>query len=290
MAAFVRERAVIAAAVSEPDQDLTRPSTTARFDGQDWVINGRKIFSSMAPAATHFSVSVNYTDDRGQERYAYAFVRRDTPGVTVHDDWDALGMRASGSVSVSFAGVKLPGRGPGKGSIAGRVTGEHLEQILPSGPSHMAASVGVAEAAHRAGVEAFQSKYARVGEKAFRPTLQHFAAENVVELAAIRGVFDRSLRLIDGYIAEHPTRFGTLEETHAVFSEAQAAKAFVNQAVLRIVDRAMAIAGGMAYSNNHVLSRLYRDARAGAFMHPLGANAAYEYLGSVALGIEPQNL
>jgi hypothetical protein len=41
--------------------------------------------------------------------------------------------------------------------------------------------------------------------------------------------------------------------------------------------------------NGHPLSRLYRDARAGAFMHPLGANVAYEYIGAVALGENPRS-
>ena len=102
MQEIVRSKAIVAAAVSEPDQDLLRPKTTAACDGDGWVLTGRKIISSMAPAATHFAVSVDYVDRHDQERNAYAIVPRDTPGLTVHDDWDALGMRASGSVSVTF--------------------------------------------------------------------------------------------------------------------------------------------------------------------------------------------
>ena len=54
----------------------------------------------------------------------------------------------------------------------------------------------------------------------------------------------------------------------------------------RIVDRALALSGGAGYLNAHPLSRAYRDVRAGAFMHPLGANRAYDLLGDVALGRE----
>ena len=63
----------------------------------------------MSPAADVFYTAVTYTDDTGRERYGYAMVPRKTPGVVVHDDWDALGMRASGSHSVSFEDVQLPG-------------------------------------------------------------------------------------------------------------------------------------------------------------------------------------
>ena len=73
----------------------------------------------------------------------------------------------------------------------------------------------------------------------------------------------------------------------AVFAEVQAAKTFINEAAVRVVDRALALSGGAGYMASHPLSRAYRDVRAGAFMHPLGANRAYELIGEVALGLEP---
>ena len=47
-------------------------------------------------------------DPSGNRLYGYAEVPAETPGVVIHDDWDALGMRASGSNSVSFEDVHLP--------------------------------------------------------------------------------------------------------------------------------------------------------------------------------------
>jgi alkylation response protein AidB-like acyl-CoA dehydrogenase len=67
----------------------------------------------------------------------------------------------------------------------------------------------------------------------------------------------------------------------------ESAKTFVNEGAARIVDRAMALSGGAGYLNGHPLARAYRDVRAGSFMHPLGANRAYDFLGDVALGREP---
>src|SRR5918995_4187491 len=61
--AVVAADVVFAAAASEPSpQDLTRPSTTATRDGDGWVISGRKIFATMAPAATILNVAVSYVD------------------------------------------------------------------------------------------------------------------------------------------------------------------------------------------------------------------------------------
>ena len=101
-------------------------------------------------------------------------------------------------------------------------------------------------------------------------------AENAIELGACRATLARAAVLVDE--SEHPLA--------GLFAEAQAAKAFVNEAAARIVDRALALSGGAGYLNGHPLARAYRDVRAGGFMQPLGTNRAYDLLGDVALGRE----
>jgi L-evernosamine nitrososynthase len=85
--------------------------------------------------------------------------------------------------------------------------------------------------------------------------------------------------------AEHPVSGGSTEELAALYAEVQAAKAFINEASVRVVDRALALSG-VPDTSTSTLSRAYRDVRAGAFMHPLGANRAYEFIGQVVLGLE----
>jgi alkylation response protein AidB-like acyl-CoA dehydrogenase len=109
-------------------------------------------------------------------------------------------------------------------------------------------------------------------------------ADNAVDLAAARGVLSRAARLIDEHHAANPASDGTGQELGALFAEAQAAKAFVNEAGARIVDRALSLSGGSGYVNGSPLARAYRDVRAGSFMHPLGANRVYDHLADVALG------
>jgi len=108
LARIVDDEVVIAAAVSEPNQNLTQPAASATRNGSGWILNGRKIFCTMSPAATVLLVAARYEDSVGESRYGYAEVPADALGVTVHDDWDALGMRASGSNSISFEDVHLP--------------------------------------------------------------------------------------------------------------------------------------------------------------------------------------
>jgi alkylation response protein AidB-like acyl-CoA dehydrogenase len=290
MERLVGEGAFVVAAVSEPNQELTRPQTRATSGPDGWVLDGKKIFTSGAPAATHFSVSVSRADEDGADRYAFVLVPRDTPGMVLHADWDGLGMRASGSWSVSFDRARIAA-GPGHGMTAGRLTVEYLDQFLVSGAAHAATSLGMTEAAAALGARAASRhcQPSRAGH-GLRPAHYQWAAENAVDLAAARAVFSRALLRIEQYYATHPTDRAAEAEAHAVFSEVQKAKAFVSQAATRVVDRAMSMVGGAAYLSGHPLARLYRDARATAFMHPLGDSLAADYLGAVALGICPSTL
>ena len=270
---------VLAAAISERGQDLTRPGTLATRTESGWRIDGRKMFCTMSPAATDLYVAVTYADGEGTERYAYAMVPTDAPGVVVNDDWDALGMRASGSNSVSLEGVELPESGVRGGFRAGDPL-PYMERNLVAGLFHAAASLGIAESADHV---ARRGIAGRINGDA-RPRMQ--VADNAVDLAASRGVLSRAAALIDEHHAANPASDGSAEELGALFAEAQAAKAFVNEAAARIVDRALALSGGAGYVNGSPLARAYRDVKAGSFMHPLGANRAYDYLGRVALGEE----
>ena len=272
---------VFASAVSEARQDLTRPATTATRTVDGWIVSGRKVFSTMSPAADVLYTSVTFAGDDGSERYGYAMVPRRTPGVVVHDDWDALGMRASGSHTVSFEDVRLPAVALRGGFPVGDAAA-YIERNLDAGLFHAAASLGVAESAnaHIMGRLATSS-----AEHDPRTRMQ--GAENVVDLSACRAVLSRAASLIDDHFAVYPSSNGSAEKITHLFAEAQAAKAFIGEAAVRIVDRALSLSGGAGYLNGSPLARAYRDVRAGAFMHPLGANRAYELLGQLALGREP---
>ena len=276
---IARDGVVLAAAISERGQDLTRPGTLATRIHSGWRIDGRKMFATMSPAATDLYVAVTYADRDGAERYAYAMVPTGAPGVVVNDDWDALGMRASGSNSITFDGVQLPESGVRGGFRAGDPV-PYMERNLVAGLFHAAASLGIAESADQL---ARRGIAGRINGDA-RPRMQ--VAENTIDLAASRGVLSRAATLIDKHRAANPTSDGSPEELEALFAEAQAAKAFVNEATTRIVDRALALSGGAGYVNGSPLARAYRDVKAGSFMHPLGANRAYDYLAHVALGEE----
>jgi alkylation response protein AidB-like acyl-CoA dehydrogenase len=278
---IARDGVVMAAAISERSQDLTRPTTTALRTQSGWLVDGTKSFCTMSPAADLFYTAVTFADDAGADNYGYALVPANAPGVVVHEDWDAMGMRASGSHSVSFNRVELPAAALRGGFPAGDPV-PYMERNLTAGLFHASGSLGIAESADAVALRAIR----RLGDTADSRT-RMLAAENAIELAGCRGAFARAASLIDDHYAANPTDEGTPAELIALFTEAQATKTLLNEAATRIVDRALALSGGAGYLNGSILARAYRDVRAGAFMHPLGANRAYELIGQVALGLEP---
>ena len=264
----IAERGVVfAAAISEPGQDLTRPATSAVRNGEGWKLSGRKIFCTMSPAADVLYVATSYVDGAGRELYGYATVPADADGVVVHDDWDALGMRASGSHSVTFESVAVPQAALRGGFPVGDAVA-YMERNLTPGLFHAAAAFGIAEQAHAAAL-------ARARVDAHAETL---VAQQVADLAACAGVMTRAAALIDEGAAD----------TVTLFAEAQAAKAVVCEAAIRIVDRALALSGGVGYTNGSPLARAYRDVRAAPFMHPLAAGRATGFLAHFALGRDPE--
>ena len=275
-----KDGTVFVAAGSELRQDLTRPTTTAKPTETGWIVSGHKVFCTMAPAADVLYTAVTYTDDGGRERYGYAMVPRRTPGVVVHDDWDALGMRASGSHSVSFENVRLPLSALRGGFPIGD-TIQYMERNLAAGLFHAAAALGIAESAHSSVAAGLARR------DGLDPHAQMLAAQSFIDLSASRAVFSRAAALIDEHHERNPTSRGTAQELTQLFAEAQSAKLYVGEAAVRIVDRALALSGGSGYLNGSPLARAYRDVRAVPFMHPLGANRAYAFLGQLAAGREP---
>jgi alkylation response protein AidB-like acyl-CoA dehydrogenase len=276
----------LSTAVSEPaPQDLTRPNTTAVRTADGWRINGRKVFATMAPAATLINVAVTYRADDGTDRYGFALVPADAPGVDIPHDWDAIGMRASESGSVAFHDVRLGPDGVRDAFPAGEYSVRFLDRFLAAGAFHAASSLGIAESAQARIVKALTQRSAVVLDD---PHAVMRLAENVIDLASMRAVFDRSARLIDEYRLAFPRGGASFADAQAVYGEVQAAKTHVNEAGSRVVDRALALSGGAGYMASHPLAKAWRDARAGAFMHPLGANRAYDYLARTALGVAPR--
>ncbi|ALI10749.1 MULTISPECIES: acyl-CoA dehydrogenase family protein [Pseudomonas] len=106
----VGEGALINALRVEPDLGTPArgglPATIARRTSEGWRISGRKIYSTGSHGLTWFSVWARSTDE--DPLVGAWLIHKDTPGISIVDDWDHLGMRATCSHEVRFDNVLVP--------------------------------------------------------------------------------------------------------------------------------------------------------------------------------------
>ena len=269
MQSIARDGVVIAAAISELGQDLTRPKTTATRTASGWRIDGRKSFCTMSPAATVLYTAVTFLDDGGVERYGYAQVPTDAPGVEICGDWDALGMRASGSHSITFTAVELPRAALPGGFLAGDADA-YMARNLAAGLFHASASLGIAESA----AAAVAGTLAARGEP---DPARAPCSPRTWSTSAPAGRRWPAAPLWSTSPTRTPPRCSPRHRRRRPSST----RPLPGSSIARSRSRAAPATSTATRSP----ARIATSAPA-AFMHPLGANRAYDLLGDVALGRE----
>jgi alkylation response protein AidB-like acyl-CoA dehydrogenase len=279
---------VICAVISEPGTDMLHPLVEASRTDGGWLLNGTKIFGTGSPAADLFHVAYRVKDAAGEYRRALVLVPRGAPGLEVKGNWDALGMRGSGSHDVVFTDCFVPDGEP----VDTGPWGEWSEGFLGSNTvitmGLVGVFLGIAERARELIVDMVKGrrKGAAGRPQAQRHAIQHTIAEIEIDLAASRAMLARTGAAADGFFARHPAGRVPIDDLHQLAKDFQCTKWFVTRKAIDIVDRALTASGGGGYLTKSPLSRLYRDVRAGPFMQPFSPNEAFEYIGKVALGLE----
>lgn len=275
--------------LTERGTDHTSPQTEATPHGEGYLINGRKTFGTISPAAQLFFPSVRVPKEDGGYLTATAMVPKETPGLEVVENWDSLGMRASGSNDITFTDCFISSAQLfGTIDSYGRLGPEYLTSAVTVNIPLLATYLGIAEAAKAYALEAAERPKGPRGRRlADRVSIQHLMAELEIDLATCRAMLQRVGRLADEFLARYETCDPEIGELNALMMETQCAKYVVNRKAVEVVDRALTICGGGAYMSKHPLARLYRDVRAGAFMQPFAPHEALQYIGQTSLGLEP---
>ncbi|WP_433688100.1 acyl-CoA dehydrogenase family protein [Micromonospora carbonacea] len=279
---LLRAMATGEAAVCGALKDAPGVLTELTADGSGgWLLNGRKILVSMAPIGTHFFVHAQRRDADGNVVLAVPVVRRDAPGLTVGTHWDGLGMRASGTLDVSFhdcpvAADHVLDRGPAGARRDAVLAGQTVSSITMLG-----IYAGVAQAARDLAVET----YAR---RRSRPAAALALVAGIdTRLYTLRAVAGAALLNADLLAADLT---GDLDERgRGMMTPFQYAKMTVNELAPAVVDDCLSLLGGQAYDGQHPLARLYRDVRAGGFMQPYSYVDGVDYLSGQALGADRDN-
>jgi citronellyl-CoA dehydrogenase len=106
----IEGRAVTSIAVTEPDagSDVAAIRTRAVRDGDEWVINGTKLYITNGTQADWLCLLARTSDEGGYRGMSQIIVPTDTPGFTVSRKLDKLGNRASDTAELSFVDVRVP--------------------------------------------------------------------------------------------------------------------------------------------------------------------------------------
>ena len=279
----------ITVANSERGADVRTSKTLATKTDGGWLFNGTKTFATGSPAADVLAVRARYINESGEERMGATIAPIDRPGVKIMNNWDGLGMRASGSHDVVFTDYFVSDEEFDDTGKYGEFNAPFLALGTNSSMGLSSIFLGIAETAHELAISAINSR-----DGSLYPMNQTTIAENEIDLAAARGILSRGAQYYDEFYqtgVEFPVGEidNSPETAFKMIKNGACTKKFVMETAATIVDRCVTLYGGGAYVSDNPMAKLYRDVRAGQFMQPWARNQAIEIIGKVALDLDPNN-
>ncbi|GGM35968.1 acyl-CoA dehydrogenase [Paraliobacillus quinghaiensis] len=229
------------------------PETTAKRDGKQYVINGRKTFATMA-SVLDFYIVTTYVEDK--EAVGAFLIAKGTPGVRVKHTWNTLGMRGTGSDDVILENVIVP-----EDSLV-EVNRKGKKPTAKGWLLHIPACyIGIAIAARNDAID-FAKK--------FQPNSLKTPISEVPHIQQKIGEMDLKLmhaRYFMYSIADKWDRNPDMREQLGM--ELAAVKTVVTNSANEVVDLAMRIVGGRGLSKDYRFEQYYRDVRAGLHNPPM---------------------
>lgn len=233
--------------LTEPNagSDAGETETTAVFDGQNWILNGNKIFITNAGKADTYVVFAVTEPGKGTKGISAFIVEKGMPGFTFGEHYDKLGIRSSATAELIFNNVKLPKENllgkQGKGFNIAMAT-------LDGGRIGIAAqALGIAQGAYEAAL-AYSKERIQFGASICQQ-------EGVSFKLADMATRIRAARYLVYSAAE-------LKGAHANYGmEAAMAKMFASDTAVAVADEALQIFGGTGYLKGMEVERFYRDAK-----------------------------
>ncbi len=234
-------------ALTEPNagSDVSGIQTTAVRDGDDYIINGSKMFISNAGHAAWMVVFAATDKSKGHRGLSAFIVPADADGFTVEKDLDKMGQRATDTSAVAFQDVKVPAANrlgeEGEGFKIAMRTLDHTR------PGTAIGAVGVARAAYEYAVE-YSRERVQFGQPiAMNQGVNFLIADMAAEIEAARLLSWQAAWLLD------QGRRATLQSSFA--------KRFASDTAMKVTTDAVQIFGGYGYMKEYPVEKLMRDAK-----------------------------
>lgn len=234
-------------ALTEPDvgSDAGSVKTTARRDGDHYVLNGTKRYITNAPVADVFTVMAR-TGGPGPAGVTAFLVPRNSPGLSLGAIDKKMGQRGTRTCDVIFDNCRIPAD-----SVIGGVEGVGFKtamKVLNRGRLHISAiCVGAAE---RLCDEAI--RFARERIQFGKPIAEHQLIQAMLADSSTEAFAGRAM------VLEAARQF---DNGARVVQQAASAKLFCSEMVGRVADRAVQIHGGAGYMQDYPVEHFYRDVR-----------------------------
>lgn len=230
-------------------------------------VSAVKPFASGSPAGDMLVTSAPYNDPVDGWQVLHFPLPINAAGVTVNQDWQAMGMRGTGSGTVALTDAFVADGAVSLRRPRHRYHGVYNTIMVCALPLIMSVYVGVAESA--------AERARSVGRK--RGTLPQLLGELENHLTSAQLALDSMVSLAADL---------EFEPSNELSSAMLVRKTLASNAVIATAAKALEVAGGAGYLRAGGIERLLRDAYASQF-HPLPERKQQEFTGRLALGLEP---
>ena len=233
--------------LTEPNagSDAGGTETRAIEDGDDWVINGPKVYITNASHAKHLAITAITGMNDGKKEISAIIVPTDAEGFTIIDNYEKMGLNSSNTTELVLENVRVP-----KENLLGK-RGDGFKQFLVTldgGRIGIAAmAVGIAQAAFNKALAYSKER------KQFGKTLSEFQitqfklADMAMKIELARNMVYKAAWLKD--------------QGRPFTKEASMAKLYASEISMEVADEAIQIHGGYGYMKEYEVERYMRDAK-----------------------------
>lgn len=233
--------------LTEPNagSDAGGTETRAVEDGDDWVINGSKVYITNASHAKHLAITAITGMNDGKKEISAIIVPTDAEGFTVIDNYEKMGLHSSNTTELVLDNVRVP-----KENLLGK-RGDGFKQFLVTldgGRIGIAAmAVGIAQAAFNKAL-AYSKERKQFGKPLSEFQVTQFKlADMAMKIELARNMVYKAAWLKD--------------QGRPFTKEASMAKLYASEISMEVADEAIQIHGGYGYMKEYEVERYMRDAK-----------------------------
>ena len=247
----LRGERISALCITEPDggSDVAALKTTARREGDDYIVNGEKIFITSGMRADWLTVAVRTGESRGASGISMLLVPRNTPGIS-RSKLDKMGWLASDTAHIRFDNVRVPARyllaeeGAGFRIIMTNFNGERLAMS--------AMALGFAQCCYDEALDWARQRHAFGSALSEKQVVRHKLMDMQMRIHATHAWLDAVTALADE---------GKLESDPDCVAQVCLLKNQATQTMQFCADAAVQTLGGMGFMRGTRSERIYREVK-----------------------------